>query len=285
MALDGTAVMDAPDNGDTLVATEAMPAESDELVIPDSGGADETTDSEDQDSEPQFTKAQLAAEVAKAEKAAQAKAEESARQKALAKETELKDQARAEAFNQRASAAQRYRQGLAATELKAMVKDVEEGRDIDQAKFNRMVVNLDNAAFHELHSQYVEHFEIQLSREYPEFKVPQELQTKLDRANRSYDRAGMADAWLETMKAAITESLSPKLRAQVEAELLEADEAAGKTARIKDADEKRGQQGRPANVTGGTSSRPTSTKNLTLAQALALEESGELNKLIERERR
>lgn len=261
MADEGNAaVLEAP----TAPASEAPPSETPEtaqLAAPENAGGQVAPDSADDDETPTFTKKQLAEQVAQAEKAAAAKAEESARRKAEAKDAELREAARAEAYKQQLTRAQLDTASGIKRDLTAGFRDV--ARKVEAGELspgevlvndqwlNNIAIRAERAAFLTIHKQWDEETDLYLSEDFPDFKVPRELSKKREQAVAAQDHKLMARTLFETAQAAITESLSPRLRAQVEAELRESDEAAGKTARIAEADEKRGQQGRPANVTGG----------------------------------
>lgn len=253
--MEGTAVADAPVTAATPAETASQP-EASQVTATETRERTDTTDSvTDGTSEesPVLSKE----EHEKALKALEARLNESHRQKELSARKEAEDKARKDSFEQRGRAAAQARQGLAVRELEQMLQQVHkrasEGEDFafDQRRFAGLVGMLDNMSFHDLHEQYSEEQDIILEQEYPDFAVPRELATGLERATKAYDRAGMVRARHAIYRAAILSDLTPKLRKEVLAELAKTDTEAAKEAALEGAEETRTGAQRPTKIAGG----------------------------------
>lgn len=191
-------------------------------------------------------------------KEALAKSEESARRKQENATKEAEAKARDETFNQRRQAAIRARAGAARNELADMVKGAydaaEQGRPLafDQQRFNRLIAGLDNMAFQEIHEEYSEEQDLLIEELYPEFAIPRDMSTALERAVKAYDKRAMVRARHEIERAALLSELTPKLRKQVLDELDVEDSETAKERSLRTAEKERTSAARPTNIAGGS---------------------------------
>lgn len=243
--MEGTAVVDDVVTADLPEITPSEDAGTVQEESPETGDIDTTPDSDTDATEPRTLSLE---EHEKALKDLEARLTESARRKEENARAEAEAKARAQQFDQRSQAARQDRAQFGANYVWQMMNEAkkagENGEELkwDANKHAAVVARLENMAFQQLYEQFTESADSFLETKYPDFAIPRELASKLDRATKAYSHGDMFDARMEILEQALLSDLTPKLRKQVEEELAKSREEEAKEGAMRGADTNKGQR-------------------------------------------
>jgi len=262
---EGNAAVAEADTAPAPEATEAETLPESEL---DNGTetvvSEDSTDSADGDTEDDAEpKTFTLDEHEKVLKAERAKLEESYRQKTENAQRQAEDSARANAYSQNITKAQRDKAGALMHEWQNGIAEVLKQRDngddvtVNQQWLANLAMRQADSAFWDQDAAISEFFDARQAATHPDWRKPPELAQALERAlhlspANPQRPAQVLDARLAIMESAVRESITPKLREEIEAEVRAELGAAGKTAAMKANDAARAGQPKPTGI--GTTS-------------------------------
>lgn len=158
---------------------------------------------------------------------------------------------RTQAANERRTQAQQLRTGQTAARLEGIVKwayqQGEEGKDFrfDPRSVGALATQMEAAVFQDQSDAWSEAFNGYLAKVHPDFKPSQQTAQRLAAAFRDWNPGMAVEAQFTAMQEAIKATIEPQLRKEIEADIKQKNEAAGKTQALRAADTTRRVAGRP----------------------------------------
>lgn len=238
MADEGTAVLDAPDTAVGEVTPpqlDAAPETDTESLAPETGSAPDTPETAEPDPlaglDPETIQKAID-QNPELLKAHEARWRESERRKAEAAVREAQ-------YQQRSERAFQLAQGEALQRIHGIAKAVEEGREFNPQWAAQLSADLASAAFHEQAEAIQEEVLGYLATRFPQWRVPPAATEYIARAWHKGDRKAMVDSMCAVLEFAVGETMAPRMKAALEADLRKKAEAAQKTERMREAEAKR----------------------------------------------
>lgn len=167
------------------------------------------------------------------------------------KRTEIENTAREEAARNRRLQNEQLRTGQTAQQLANIAKwafeQGEAGNDFrfDPRAVQQLALQMEAGIFQDQSDGWSMAFNQYLAKNHGDFRPSRQTAERLERAFRDWMPDEAVNAQFTAMAEAVRAELTPKIRQEIEAELKQKNESAGKTQALKDADAQRRAAGRP----------------------------------------